>query len=67
MDNLNNILPDDISLIIYKMHTELKMRDVLNEIILLSNRSYIFNPELELYWYMRWERELNHVYNFYFH
>lgn len=66
MDNLNNILPDDISIIIYKMHTELKMRDVLNEIILLSYRSYIFNPDLELYWYMRWERQLKHIYGFYF-
>ena len=64
MDNLNNILPDDISIIIYKMHTELKMRDVLNEILLLERRAYIFWPELDMYWYLRWVRQLKHVYNF---
>jgi len=66
MDNLNDILPYDISMIIYKMHTELKMRDVMNEIMILSTRAYNFNPDMDIYWYMRWVRELKHVYNFYF-
>ena len=67
MNIINDIFPNDIALIIHRMHTRSIMLNVMDEILLLERRAYNFNLDLDMYWYMRWERVLKHVYNFYFH